>query len=36
MRCIGLTTSRPREALAGADLVVDSLEEGTVYSFLGI
>lgn len=36
MRCIGLTTSRPREALAGADLVVDSLEEATVYSFLGI
>jgi len=36
MRCIGVTTSRPREALAGADLVVDSLEEATVYSFLGI
>jgi len=36
MRCIGLATSRPREALAGADLVVDSLEEATVYSFLGI
>jgi beta-phosphoglucomutase family hydrolase len=36
MRCIGLTTSRPREALADADLVVDSLEEGAVYSFLGI
>jgi len=36
MCCIGLTTSRPREALAGADLVVDSLEEATVYSFLGI
>jgi len=36
MRCIGVTTSRPREALAGADLVVDSLEEASVYSFLGI
>ena len=36
MRCIGLATSRPREALAGADLVVDSLEEAAVYSFLGI
>ncbi len=36
MRCIGVTTSRPREALAGADLVVDSLEEAGVYSFLGI
>jgi len=36
MRCIGLATSRPREALAGADLVVDSLEEAAVYSFLGV
>ena len=36
MRCIGVTTSRPREALAGADLVVDSLKEAAVYSFLGI
>ena len=36
MRCIGLTTSRPREALAAADLVVESLQEATVYSFLGI
>jgi beta-phosphoglucomutase family hydrolase len=36
MRCIGVTTSRPREALAGADLVVDRLEEAGVYSFLGI
>ena len=36
MSCIGLATSRPREALAGADLVVDSLEEAAVYSFLGI
>ena len=36
MRCIGLAASRPREALAGADLVVDSLEEAAVYSFLGI
>jgi len=36
MRCIGLTTSRFREALAGADLVVDSLEEATVYLFLGV
>jgi len=36
MRCIGLTSSRPREALADADLVVDSLGEDAVYSFLGI
>ena len=36
MRCIGVTTSRPREGLAAADLVVDSLEEATVYGFLGI
>ena len=36
MRCIGLTTSRPREALAEADVVVDSLEEEAVYSFLEI
>jgi beta-phosphoglucomutase family hydrolase len=36
MRCIGVTTSRPREALADADLVVDSLEEAAVYSFLGV
>jgi beta-phosphoglucomutase-like phosphatase (HAD superfamily) len=36
MRCIGVTTSRRREALAAADLVVDSLEEAAVYAFLGI
>lgn len=36
MGCIGLTTSRPKEALASADLVVDSLEEAAVYSFLGV
>jgi beta-phosphoglucomutase family hydrolase len=36
MRCIGVTTSRPREALTRADLVVDSLEEAAVYSFLGV
>jgi beta-phosphoglucomutase family hydrolase len=36
MRCIGVTTSRPREGLAAADLVVDSLEEAAVYGFLGI
>jgi HAD superfamily hydrolase (TIGR01509 family) len=36
MRCIGLASSRPREALTSADLVVDSLEEAGVYSFLGI
>jgi sugar-phosphatase len=36
MRCIGVTTSRPREGLAAADLVVDSLEEAAVYAFLGI
>ncbi|UCH86523.1 MAG: HAD family phosphatase [Dehalococcoidia bacterium] len=36
MRCIGVTTSRAREALTAADLVVDSLEEATVYEFLGI
>jgi len=36
MRCIGVTTSRPREALSDADLVVGSLEEAAVYSFLGV
>jgi len=36
MRCIGVTTSRPRGALTSADLVVDSLEEAAVYSFLGV
>ncbi|MGQ9573330.1 MAG: HAD family hydrolase [Dehalococcoidia bacterium] len=36
MHCIGLASSRPRETLAAADLVVDSLEEEAVYSFLGI
>jgi len=36
MRCIGVTTSRPRGGLAAADLVVDSLEEAAVYAFLGI
>jgi beta-phosphoglucomutase family hydrolase len=36
MRCIGVTTSRPREGLSAADLVVDSLEEAAVYAFLGI
>jgi beta-phosphoglucomutase family hydrolase len=36
MRCIGVTTSRPREALTSADLVVDSLAEAAVYSFLGV
>jgi beta-phosphoglucomutase family hydrolase len=36
MRCIGVTTSRPRKALSDADLVVDSLREATVYSFLGV
>jgi beta-phosphoglucomutase family hydrolase len=36
MRCIGVTTSRPREGLAAADLVVDSLEEAAVYAFLGV
>ncbi|MCJ7509695.1 MAG: HAD family phosphatase [Dehalococcoidia bacterium] len=36
MRCIGLATSRPRDALASADLVAGSLGEVAVYSFLGV
>lgn len=34
MRCVGLATTRPREALAEADLVVDSLTEAALASFL--
>jgi beta-phosphoglucomutase len=34
MRCIAVATTRPREALAEADLVVDSLTEAAVVSFL--
>ena len=36
MRCIGLAAERPRDVLARADLVVGSLEDREVYSFLGI
>ncbi len=36
MRCIGLAAQRDPEALAKADLVVTSLEDDAVYSFLGI
>ena len=34
MRCVGLTTTRPREGLAKADLVVDSLTEAALTTFL--
>ena len=34
MRCVGLATTRPREALAEADLVVDSLTEAALATFL--
>jgi beta-phosphoglucomutase family hydrolase len=36
MRCIGLAAERGPEELAAADLVVASLAEEAVYSFLGI
>jgi len=36
MRCIGLAAGREPDALACADLVVASLEDDAVYSFLGI
>jgi hypothetical protein len=36
MRCIGLAAARRPEELAASDLVVASLEEEAVYSFLGI
>jgi beta-phosphoglucomutase family hydrolase len=36
MRCIGLAAKRALDALAGADLVVQSLEEEQVYRFFGI
>jgi beta-phosphoglucomutase family hydrolase len=36
MRCIGLAAGREPNALARADLVVASLEDDAVYSFLGI
>src|SRR6266480_6973629 len=33
-RCIGVTTTRPPEKLAQADLVVSSLEDGRVWQFI--
>jgi HAD superfamily hydrolase (TIGR01509 family) len=36
MRCIGLAAERATETLARADLVVTSLEDDAVYSFLGV
>lgn len=36
MRCIGLAAGRPPETLRDADLVVESLEDDAVHSFLGI
>lgn len=36
MRCIGLAAGREPGALAAADLVVASLEDDAVYSFLGL
>jgi len=36
MRCIGLAAGREPDALAQADLVVASLADDAVYSFLGI
>lgn len=36
MRCIGVTTTRPREALEQADLVVGSLADAAVERFLGL
>ncbi|MGD0116134.1 MAG: HAD family phosphatase [Dehalococcoidia bacterium] len=36
MRCIGLAAARRPEELSAADLVVASLEDEAVYSFLGI
>jgi beta-phosphoglucomutase family hydrolase len=35
MRCIGVSRNRPREALAKADLVVESLEDPAVDAFFG-
>jgi beta-phosphoglucomutase family hydrolase len=34
MRCVGVATSHPAQALARADLVVRSLEEPALYAFL--
>lgn len=34
MRCVGVATSHPAEALARADLVVRTLEEPALYAFL--
>ncbi len=36
MRCIGLAAQREPESLRRADLVVTSLENDAVYSFLGV
>jgi beta-phosphoglucomutase-like phosphatase (HAD superfamily) len=36
MRCIGLAAERAPDALAGADLVVMSLEKEEVYRFFGM
>lgn len=36
MRCIGVATTRPPEALSAADLVVPTLEDELVLSFLGL
>jgi beta-phosphoglucomutase len=35
MRCVGVSRDRPREALAKADLVVESLEDPAVAAFFG-
>jgi beta-phosphoglucomutase-like phosphatase (HAD superfamily) len=36
MRCLAVTNTRPRESLAEADLVVDTLEEVTVADLAGL
>jgi len=36
MRCLAVATTHPREHLAEADLVVDTLEEVTVHALLGL
>ena len=36
MRCIGVATTRPPDALSAADLVVATLEDARVLSFLGL
>jgi beta-phosphoglucomutase-like phosphatase (HAD superfamily) len=35
MRCVGVSRDRPRDALAKADLVVESLEDAAVAVFFG-